>query len=146
MSFQGGTQPQSQVIANGLVSGSTDTIPSFVAANGPVREARFPFSLTPTAPPTSITRTAASRTCSRLAATLMLALRACSSLALSAANANLIFRIPTRYSGSGLIANIDDSTLLNNQAAQAGNAFGVAGAFDRNGNEGQQPLWLEGSE
>jgi CxxC motif-containing protein (DUF1111 family) len=32
--------------------------------------------------------------------------------------------------------NIDDSTLLRNQAAQAGNAFGVAGAFNRNGNDG----------
>ena len=49
---------------------------------------------------------------------------------------NLIFRIPTPVFGSGLMANIDDSTLLNNQAAQAGNAFGVAGAFNRNGNDG----------
>ena len=55
----------------------------------------------------------------------------------AAANANnLIFRIPTPVFGSGLMANIDDSTLLNNQAAQAGNAFGVAGAFNRNGNDG----------
>src|SRR6266705_4148818 len=38
-----GHNPQSQVIANGVVSGSTNTIPSFVVANGPVREARFPF-------------------------------------------------------------------------------------------------------
>src|SRR5260370_42305995 len=38
-----GANPQSQVIANGVVSGSTNTIPSFVLANGPVREARFPF-------------------------------------------------------------------------------------------------------
>ena len=49
---------------------------------------------------------------------------------------NLIFRIPTPVFGSGLMANIDDSTLLNNQAAQAGNAFGVAGAFNHNGNDG----------
>src|SRR5713226_7821623 len=38
-----GPNPQSQVIANGVVSGSTNTIPYFVQANGPVREARFPF-------------------------------------------------------------------------------------------------------
>src|SRR5205823_5585487 len=38
-----GPNPQSQVIANGTVSGSTNTIPSFVTATGPVREARFPF-------------------------------------------------------------------------------------------------------
>src|SRR5215467_3540579 len=38
-----GPNPQSQLIANGVVSGNTNTIPFFVAANGPVREARFPF-------------------------------------------------------------------------------------------------------
>src|SRR5437868_7810332 len=38
-----GPNPQSQVIANGVVNGSTNTIPFFVVANGPVREARFPF-------------------------------------------------------------------------------------------------------
>src|SRR4029077_17467866 len=58
------------------------------------------------------------------------------SFAQAAAANNLIFRIPTPLFGSGLIANIDDSTLLNNQAAQAGNAFGIAGAFNRNGNDG----------
>jgi len=34
------------------------------------------------------------------------------------------------------MANIDDSTLLINQANQAGNAFGVAGTFNHNGNDG----------
>src|SRR5260221_14396896 len=38
-----GANPQSQVIANGVVSGNTNTIPYFVLATGPVREARFPF-------------------------------------------------------------------------------------------------------
>src|SRR2546429_5031263 len=38
-----GPNPQSQVIANWVVNGSTNTIPFFVVANGPVREARFPF-------------------------------------------------------------------------------------------------------
>src|SRR6202171_3171006 len=37
------TNPQFQVIANGFVSGSTNAIPSFITANGPTREARFPF-------------------------------------------------------------------------------------------------------
>src|SRR6266853_6882605 len=53
-----------------------------------------------------------------------------------AACSNLIFRIPTPVFGSGLMSNIDDSTLLKNQAAQAGNGFGVAGAFNHNGNDG----------
>jgi len=38
-----GPNPQSQVIANGVVNSNTNTIPYFVFANGPVREARFPF-------------------------------------------------------------------------------------------------------
>ena len=38
-----GPNPQSQVIANGVVNGGTNTIPYFVQAGGPVREARFPF-------------------------------------------------------------------------------------------------------
>jgi len=56
--------------------------------------------------------------------------------AAAAAANNLIFRIPTPVFGAGLMANIDDSTLLNNQGAQAGNAFGVAGGFNHNGNDG----------
>src|ERR1700675_225456 len=43
----GGTSPASnlefQVISNGVVSGSTNSIPTFITANGPTREARFPF-------------------------------------------------------------------------------------------------------
>src|SRR5580700_1541637 len=43
----GGTSPANnpefEVIANGIVSGSTNSIPSFLTANGPTREARFPF-------------------------------------------------------------------------------------------------------
>src|SRR5215470_4248390 len=35
--------PEAAVISSGIVSGSTNTIPSFVTATGPVREARFPF-------------------------------------------------------------------------------------------------------
>jgi len=35
-----------------------------------------------------------------------------------------------------LIENLDDSTLLNNRVANLSNNFGVAGAFNRNGNDG----------
>ena len=37
------TNPEAEVIANGIVSGSTNTIPSFITASGPTREVRFPF-------------------------------------------------------------------------------------------------------
>jgi CxxC motif-containing protein (DUF1111 family) len=52
------------------------------------------------------------------------------------ANNNVIFRIPTPVFGLGLIDNIDDAKLLANQAAQAGNSFGISGTFNHNGNDG----------
>ncbi len=133
-----GPNPQSQVIANGVVSGSTNTIPSFIAANGPVREARFPFFFNAngtanTANPNGGVETLF--TVSGRADAAGCSLQQPGFAAAAAAN-NLIFRIPTPVFGSGLMSNIDDSTLLNNQAAQAGNGFGVAGAFNHNGNDG----------
>jgi CxxC motif-containing protein (DUF1111 family) len=38
--------------------------------------------------------------------------------------------------GAGLLENIDDSTLLANQAAQANNGLGISGTFNHNGNDG----------
>jgi CxxC motif-containing protein (DUF1111 family) len=38
--------------------------------------------------------------------------------------------------GAGLLENLDDSTLLTNQANQAGNGLGVSGTFNHNGNDG----------
>jgi CxxC motif-containing protein (DUF1111 family) len=133
-----GPNPQSQVIANGLVKSTTNTIPSFVTATGPVREARFPFFFNANGTANvnnpnggvedlfTVSGRADAGACSLQQPGFV-----------AAANANnLIFRIPTPVFGTGLMANIDDSTLLRNQANQAGNAFGVSGAFNRNGNDG----------
>jgi hypothetical protein len=49
---------------------------------------------------------------------------------------NIIFRIPTPVFGAGLIENLDDSTLLNNQVSNNNNNLGISGAFNRNGNDG----------
>ena len=49
---------------------------------------------------------------------------------------NIIFRIPIPLFGDGLIENLDDSTLLDNQAANLNNNFGVEGTFNHNGNDG----------
>ena len=133
-----GPNPQSQVIANGVVSGSTNTIPSFVAANGPVREARFPFFFNAngtvnTANPNggvedlfTVSGRADAGSCS---------LPQPGFNAASAAN-NLIFRIPTPVFGAGLMQNIDDSTLLTNLANNANNGVGISGTFNHNGNDG----------
>lgn len=133
-----GPNPQSQVIANGVVNGSTNTIPYFVLANGPVREARFPFFFdqfgnpNPNAPNGGVEDlfTVSGRSDAG----------SCSlqqpSFNVAGSTNNIIFRIPTPTFGTGLMANIDDSTLLANHAAQANNNLGISGAFNHNGNDG----------
>src|SRR6266851_660862 len=132
------TNPQFQVIANGFVSGSTNTIPSFITANGPTREARFPFFFdqfgnpNPNSPNGGVEDlfTVSGRSDAG----------SCSlqqpSFALAQQTNNIIFRIPTPTFGTGLMANIDDSTLLANHAAQANNGIGISGTFNHNGNDG----------
>src|SRR5215469_15661263 len=133
-----GANPQSQVIANGVVSGNTNTIPSFITANGPVREARFPFFFNPNGTANTNNPNGGVETIFTVSGRADAG--SCNltqpSFAQAASANNLIFRIPTPTFGSGLMANIDDSTLLTNQANQAGNNFGVAGAFNHNGNDG----------
>jgi CxxC motif-containing protein (DUF1111 family) len=126
------------VIANGVVSGSTNTIPYFVLANGPVREARFPFFFdqfgnpNPNAPNGGVEDLF---TVSNRADAGSCSLQQPSFNAARATN-NIIFRIPTPTFGTGLMANIDDSTLLANHAAQANNGIGISGTFNHNGNDG----------
>jgi len=126
------------VIANGVVNGGTNTIPYFVLANGPVREARFPFFFdqfgnpNPNAPNGGVEDlfTVSGRSDAG----------SCSlqqpSFNTAGSTNNIIFRIPTPTFGTGLMANIDDSTLLANHRAQGGNNLGISGAFNHNGNDG----------
>ena len=134
-----GPNPQSQVIANGVVIGSTNTIPFFVQPNGPVREARFPFFFdrfgnpNPNAPNGGVEDLF---TVSGRADAVSCNLQQPSFNAARAAN-NIIFRIPTPTFGTGLMANIDDATLLANHAAQeVFNRVGISGTFNHNGNDG----------
>lgn len=132
------TNPESQVIADGFVSGSTNTIPSFITPNGPTREVRFPFFFdqfgnpNPNAPNGGVEDlfTVSGRSDAG----------GCSlpqpSFALAEQTNNVIFRIPTPTFGGGLIENLDDSTLLANRAANANNNLGIAGTFNHNGNDG----------
>ncbi len=133
-----GPNPQSQVIANGIVNGSFNTIPSFITASGPVREARFPFFFNSNGSPNTsspnggvedlytVTGRSDAGSCNLQQP----------SFALAQQTGNIIFRIPTPTFGTGLMANIDDSTLLANQASQAGNGIGISGTFNHNGNDG----------
>src|SRR5258708_1935906 len=133
-----GPNPQSQVIANAVVSGNTNTIPFFILANGPVRETRFPFFFNANGTANVNAPNGGVETIFTVSGRADAG--ACSlgqpSFAAAAAANNLIFRIPTPLFGAGLMGNIADSTLLNNHAAQANNNFGIAGAFNHNGNDG----------
>ena len=133
-----GPNPQSQVTANGVVNPSTNTIPYFVLANGPVREARFPFFFN--ANGTANTNAPNGGVEDLFTVTGRADAGACtlqqpSFNAARAAN-NIIFRIPTPTFGTGLMANIDDSTLLANHTTQATNRLGIGGTFNHNGNDG----------
>jgi CxxC motif-containing protein (DUF1111 family) len=132
------TNPEFTVVSAGIASGSTNTVPSFLTANGPTREARFPFFFNSggsvnTSNPNggvedlyTVSGRSDAGSCSLQQPSFT-----------SAQQANdIIFRIPTPVFGAGLLENIDDSTLLANQAAQANNGLGISGTFNHNGNDG----------
>ncbi len=111
----GGTSPfvNPQVAFAGK-DGGTDFVPSFIAANGPVREARFV--LNPDGTPDggvhdlfAITGRTGATGCTL----------AQPDFATQLANNNVIFRIPTPVFGAGLIEQIPDSVILANQASTA---------------------------
>ena len=134
----GGSSPSvNPQVTDATADGARNTIPSFITAGGPVREARFPFFFDQSGNPdlnnpnggvedlfTITGRTDAG---------------ACNipqpSFALAQSTGNIIFRIPTPLFGTGLMENIDESTLLANASANAG-SFGTSGSFNRNGNDG----------
>jgi CxxC motif-containing protein (DUF1111 family) len=132
------TNPQFAAIANGIVDGSTNSIPSFVTANGPTREVRFPFffnsngSANTNAPNGGVEDIF---TVSGLPGATQCNLQQPSFAQAEAAN-NIIFRIPTPLFGAGLVENLDDSTLIAVQQAAAGNDLGISGTFNHNGNDG----------
>ena len=130
--------PEFTVIAKGIASGSTNTIPSFLSANGPTREARFPFFFNangnpnPNAPNGGVE--------DLFVVSGLTGAGACSlpqpSFSSAQATNDIIFRIPTPVFGAGLLENLDDSTLIAVQTAAAGNNFGISGTFNHNGNDG----------
>jgi CxxC motif-containing protein (DUF1111 family) len=112
--------------------------PYFITANGPTREARFPFFFNGsggvnTSAPNGGVEDLFTVTGRADAGNCVLEQPPFERAA--AAN-NIIFRIPTPVFGAGLIENLDDSTLLENQATNLNNDFGVAGTFNHNGNDG----------
>jgi CxxC motif-containing protein (DUF1111 family) len=126
------------VITKGIASGSFNTLPSFITATGPTREARFPFffnsngSVNTNSPNGGVEDlfTVSGRSDAG----------SCNipqpSFSTAQQENDVIFRIPTPVFGAGLVENIDDSTLLAIQTANANNGFGISGTFNHNGNDG----------
>jgi CxxC motif-containing protein (DUF1111 family) len=130
----GGTSPATNPqVAVATLMGAKNVVPSFITANGPIREARFVrnrdgspdggvhglFVITgrSDAPGCNIAQP---------------------NFAAELARNNVVFRIPTPVFGLGLVENISDGALEASLAAnvQQKRALGISGRFNRNGNDG----------
>ncbi|HEY2830760.1 MAG TPA: di-heme oxidoredictase family protein [Thermoanaerobaculia bacterium] len=138
----GGTAPSTNPqVSDAAADGASNSLPSFISPTGPVREARFVYFTDSSGNPITSSPnggveplfTIAGRTDSSGCNSSVIQQPNFSS---AVAHNNVIFRIPTPVFGSGLMEKIDESTLLAVQAAAAGNPFGIAGTFNRNGNDG----------
>lgn len=120
-------------------AGSSNTIPFFVTADGPVREARFPYVVGANGQLTqmpdggvhdlfSIVGRSDATGCTMAQPDFV---------AMHQLN-NLIFRIPTPVFGAGLIENIPDSAILANMNSNAGlkQSLGISGHPNVSGNDG----------
>src|SRR5438093_7410468 len=122
----GGTSPaMNPQVAMATKDLGTDAVPSFITADGPVREARFVQNRDGTADGgvhalfTINGRTGATGSCSLTQPDFETQL----------ANRNVIFRIPTPTFGLGLVEQVADSAILANMAksGSAKRAFGIRG-------------------
>jgi CxxC motif-containing protein (DUF1111 family) len=130
-----GPNPQ---VAVATADGATNTLPFFITADGPVREARFPYVIANgglTQAPDggvhdlfSIAGRSDAPNCTMAQPNYEVAEQL----------NDLIFRIPTPVFGAGLIENIADATILNNMAANAAlkQQLGISGYPNTSGNDG----------
>ena len=131
-----GPNPQ---IAAANAGGATNRIPSFITADGPVREVRFPFAAGPNG---GLTRTPDGGVHDLFTIAGRFDAAGCNMAqpnfgAMQQAN-NVIFRIPTPTYGAGLIENIADETILNNMKANPllKALLGIGGHPNTSGNDG----------
>jgi CxxC motif-containing protein (DUF1111 family) len=146
---EGGTSPaQNPLIAVATFNGAKNTVPWFITAKGPVREARFKKSTDGTGDGEVhdlfvITGRADAAGCNIPQPDF---LPAGNSITGKGGNPNIIFRIPTPVFGAGLIEAIPDSAILANMKANAtvksamgihghANAF-LSGNVNRSANDG----------
>jgi CxxC motif-containing protein (DUF1111 family) len=140
-SSPGMNSPQNPIpnpqVALATLHGAINTVPSFIIANGPVREARFISTnpLTSGAPLDGGVHglyTIAGRS-DATGCTL-----AQPDFATQTHNNNVIFRIPTPIFGLGLVENTPDSALQANLAANLSQktSLGIGGHLNTSGNDG----------
>lgn len=136
----GGTSPfVNPQVAVANLNGATNHIPSFITLNGPVREVRFKFAVSPNG---SITATPDGGVHDLFTITGRSDAAGCTlaqpNFEQMTDENNLSFRIPTPVFGAGLIESISDDTIMANQAAEAaaGRLLGISGHPNRSGNDG----------
>jgi CxxC motif-containing protein (DUF1111 family) len=131
------TSPQNPVpnpqVALANLDGATNTVPGFITANGPVREARFIQNANGTLDGGvhglyTIAGRSDAPGCNL----------AQPNFAQQVSANNVIFRIPTPTFGLGLVENTPDATLQTNLAAtqSARSKLGIGGTFNTSGNDG----------
>jgi CxxC motif-containing protein (DUF1111 family) len=124
------TNPQ---VTDANVMGATNVIPSFITANGPIREARFVLNSNGTADGNvhdlfSIQGRSDAPGCTFPQP----------NFAAQVAANNVIFRIPINTFGDGFIEQLSDANLQASFTAQASKnaSLGISGTFNRAGNTG----------
>jgi CxxC motif-containing protein (DUF1111 family) len=131
-----GPNPETQVFN---LDGAQNSLPPFVEPDGPVREARFKFFLTPTG---SLSITPDGGVHDLFVITGRSDAATCAirqpDFAHHLALNNISFRIPTPTFGAGLIENISEETILGNMRANgdAKQQLGISGHPNRDGNDG----------
>jgi CxxC motif-containing protein (DUF1111 family) len=120
--------------------GANNVIPPFITPSGPVREMRLKFSRNPDG---SLNRNTPDGGVHDLfSVTGRSDAGACvigqPNFEQEVQSGNAVFRIPTPIFGEGLIENIDDATILANQAANPAEKarLGISGVPNRSGNDG----------
>jgi CxxC motif-containing protein (DUF1111 family) len=126
----GGTSPANNPLFK--FANAQNTVPSFITAQGPIREARFIYKPDGTADGgvhdlfTISGRSDAPAGCNLTQPNFPAQL----------SQGNVIFRIPTPVFGLGLIEAIPDSVLVQNVNQSANPNLGIQGHFNRSGNDG----------
>ena len=140
-SSPGLSSPQNSVpnpqVALAKLDGATNTVPSFVTSNGPVREARFVAT-----DPTNLYSALDGGVHDLYTIQGRTDASGCvlgqPNFAYQQSYGNVIFRIPTPLFGLGLVENTPDATLQANLSATSSARYnlGIGGGFNTSGNDG----------